>query len=65
MKKLFFLVMIVFFLSCKKKQVRKKINSNKKIEFKETQKILSENAYILNENFPKGDRSEERRVGKV
>ena len=51
----FFLGMLVLILSCKEKPGREKIDSDKKIEFKEIQKILSEDAYILNENFPKGD----------
>ena len=51
----FFLGMLVLIFSCKEKQGEKKTNSNKKIEFKEAQKILSENAYVLNENFPYGD----------
>ena len=51
----FFLGILVFFFSCKEKEAGEKTYSDKKTAFKETQKILSENAYILNENFPKGD----------
>ena len=56
MKNLYFLLgILVCFFSCKEKEAGEKSNSHKKIAFKETQKILSEDAYILNENFPKGD----------
>ena len=51
----FFLCILVLFLSCKEKPASGKTDSDKKTAFKETQKNLSENAYILNENFPKGD----------
>ena len=51
----FFLGILVLLLSCNEKPASEKTNSDKKTAFKETQKILSEDAYILNENFPKGD----------
>ena len=49
----FFLGILVLLLSCNEKPASEKTNSDKKTAFKETQKILSEDAYILNENFPK------------
>ena len=51
----FFLGILVLLLSCDEKPASEKTNSDKKIAFQETQKILSEDAYILNQNFPKGD----------
>ena len=49
------LIVLILVLSCKENIEKKETRSKKKTKIKETQKILSEDAYVLNENFLKGD----------